>query len=101
MRDERVTLMLRCNKRALMFVRWMRLSTEATMLAVEAQSVIAMRLAQIAVGRGSPAEAQLMVTEKMLALAQAATTVVTGGSAQKVVRGYRKSVRANAKRLRK
>ena len=84
-----------------MLGHWLRLSTEATMLAVEAHSVIAMRLAQIAVGRGSPAETQLMITEKMRALAQAATTVASGGSARKVVRGYRRTVRANAKRLRK
>src|SRR4051812_11866167 len=77
-----------------MIGRWLKLSTEATMLAVEAHGVIAMRLAQIAVGRGSPAETQLMVTEKMRALAQAAATMATGGSAQKVVRGYRKTVRA-------
>jgi len=80
---------------------WFKLATEATMLAVEAQSVIGMRLAQIAVGRGTAAETQLMVTEKMLALAEAATTMATGGSAHHVVRGYRKKVRANAKRLRR
>ena len=80
---------------------WFKLATETTMLAVEAQSVIGLRLAQIAVGRGSAAETQLMVTEKMLALAEAATTMATGGSAHHVVRGYRKKVRANAKRLRR
>ena len=84
-----------------MYGHWLKLSTETAMLAVEAQSVIAMRLAQIAVGRGSAAETQLMVTEKMLALAQAATTLATGGSTRKVVRGYRKTVRANGRRLRK
>jgi hypothetical protein len=56
----------------------MRLTMDAAMLAVEAQSVIAMRLTPIALGRGMAAEAQLMVTEKMLALAEAATTVATG-----------------------
>jgi hypothetical protein len=80
---------------------WMRLTMDAAMLAVEAQSVIAMRLTQIALGRGTAAEAQLMVTEKMLALAEAATTVATGGSARKVVKGYRKKVRANGRRLRR
>ena len=79
---------------------WIKLAAETTMLAAEAQSVIAMRLAQIAIGRGTAAEAQLMVTEKMLALAEAATTVATGGSAHAIVKGYRKKVRANAKRLR-
>jgi hypothetical protein len=80
---------------------WMKLTMDAAMLAVEAQSVIAMRLTQIALGRGTAAEAQLMVTEKMLALAEAATTVATGGSARKVVKGYRKKVRANGRRLRR
>jgi hypothetical protein len=47
-----------------------------------------MRLSQIAMGRGTAAEAQLMVTEKMLALVEAAGTVAMGGSAHKVVSGY-------------
>ena len=52
-------------------------------------------------GRGSIAENQLMVTEKMLAFTEAAATVATGGSAHKVVKGYRKKVRANTKRLKR
>ncbi len=79
---------------------WVRLAVDTTLLTLEAQSVIGMRLSQIALGQGTPAEAQLMVTEKMLALMDAATTVAAGGSAHKVVRGYRKRVRANARRLR-
>ena len=50
-------------------------------------------------GRGTAAETQLTVTEKMLAL-KAAGTVAMGGSAHKVVSGYRKRVRANVRRLR-
>lgn len=50
-------------------------------------------------GRDTAAETQLMVTEKMLALVEAAGTVATGGSAHKVVSGYRKRVRANVRRL--
>ncbi len=42
-----------------------------------------------------------MVTEKMLRLVEVARTVAMGGSAHKVVRDYRKKVRANNKRLRK
>jgi hypothetical protein len=79
---------------------WIRLAVDTTLLTLEAQSVIGMRLSQIALGQGTPAEAQFMVTEKMLALMDAATTVAAGGSAHKVVRGYRKRVRANARRLR-
>ena len=82
-----------------MLVPWLRLASDTTLLAMEAQTVIGLRLGQIAMGRGSLAENQLMVTEKLLALAEAATTVATGGSPHKVVRGYRKKVRANTKRL--
>ena len=57
-------------------------------------------LSAYTMGRGTAAEAQLMVTEKMLALVEAAGTVAMGGSAHKVVRGYRKRVRANVRRLR-
>ena len=84
-----------------MFAPWWKFSTDAAMLAIEAQSVIAMRLTSIALGRGSPAENSRMVTEKAAAFLEAATTLATGGSAHKVVRGYRKHVRANSRRLRR
>ncbi|MBM6584307.1 hypothetical protein ILT44_29365 [Microvirga sp. BT689] len=83
-----------------MFGAWIRLATDTTLLTLEAQSVIGMRLAQIAAGQGTPAEAQLMVTEKMLAFMEAATTVAAGRSAHKVVKSYRRRVQANARRLR-
>ena len=75
-----------------------KLTLDTALLAMEAQTVIEMRLSQIAMGRGTAAETQLMVTEKMLAL-EAAEIVATGGSAHRVVRGYRKRVRANVRRL--
>jgi hypothetical protein len=78
---------------------WISLTLDATLLGLEAQSVIGMRLSQIAMGQGSPAEAQLMVAEKMLAFMDAATTVAAGGSAHKVVKSYRRRVQANARRL--
>ena len=84
-----------------MFGPWLRLSLDATMLAVEAQSVIAMRLTSAALGRGSHAENTRMVTEKAAAFVEAATALAAGGSAQDVVHGYRKHVRANARRLRR
>jgi hypothetical protein len=82
-----------------MFIPFLRLASDATLLAMEAQTVIGLRLSQIAMGQGTPAEAQLMVTEKVLAFLEAAATVTSGGSAHKVVRGYRKKVRANTRRL--
>jgi len=84
-----------------MLVPWFRLASDTTLLAMEAQTVIGLRLGQIAMGRGSLAENQLMVTEKMLALAEAAATIAAGGSAHKVVKGYRKKVQANTKRLKR
>ena len=84
-----------------MFVPWFRLASDATLLAMEAQTVIGMRLGEIAMGRGTAAEAQLMVTEKVLALAEASVTLATGGSPHKVVKAYRKKVQANSRRLRR
>ncbi|NBJ09895.1 hypothetical protein [Microvirga arsenatis] len=84
-----------------MFIPWMKLATDTTMLAFEAQTVIWTRLSQAALGQGSPAENLLMVTEKVTAFAEAAAVIAAGGSAHKVVKGYRRKVRANAKRLRR
>ena len=78
---------------------WTKLTLDTALLAIEAQTVIGMRLSQIAMGRGTAAETQLMVTEKMLALVEAVGTVAMGGSAHKAVSGYRKRVRANVRRL--
>lgn len=84
-----------------MLFSWVKLAADANMLAIEAQTVIWTRLTQIALGRGTPAESMLMVTEKVAAFAEASATIATGGSAHKVVKGYRKHVRANVRRLRR
>ena len=80
---------------------WMKLAIDTTLLGLEAQSVVGLRLAQIALGQSTPGEAQLMVTEKMLAFMDTATTVAAGGSAHTVVDDYRRRVQANARRLRR
>ena len=83
-----------------MFNPWLRLTLDATMLGLEAQQVIGLRLVRLAAGGAvAQAEAQRMVTEKGAAFVEAATTLATGGSAQKVVRRYRSHVRANNRRL--
>jgi hypothetical protein len=82
-----------------MFKSWMRLALDTTSLGLEAQRVVGMRLSQVALGRGTSAETERMVTEKMLAFGEAASTVAAGGSAHKVVKGYRRHVRANVHRL--
>jgi hypothetical protein len=84
-----------------MFLPWIKLATDTSLLAMESQSVIWTRLTQIAMGQGSPAETMLMMTEKVSAFGEAAATIAMGGSAHKVVRGYRRHVRANVRRLKR
>lgn len=83
-----------------MFAPWWKLGMDATMLAYESQQVIGMRLARLALG-GSAAqvEAERMVTEKMVAAGEAVLLMASGGTAAGVVAGYRRKVRANARRL--
>lgn len=84
-----------------MFLPLMKLATDTTMLAAESQMVIWTRLSQAAMGQGSNAENLLMVTEKITAFTEAAAIIAAGGSAHKVVKGYRRKVRANVKRLKR
>ncbi len=76
-------------------------------LGVEAQTVIALRMAKLALG-GAPAkkEARRMVSEKIAAFAEAQRGVVqdiatgkAGQAAGNVVARYRRKVRANRRRL--
>ena len=83
-----------------MFKTWFGLARDAVLLGFETQRVIGLRLAKMA--EGGPAaqvEDQRMVMEKSAALAEAATTLATGGSPQTVVRHYRRRVKANERRL--
>jgi hypothetical protein len=80
----------------------MRLSLDATMLAVEAQTVIGLRLMMLGTGgAAAQAEAHRMIAEKSRAFVEAASTLASGGTAHTVVAGCRKHVRANARRLRR
>jgi hypothetical protein len=73
---------------------------EATMLALEANAVIGLRLLKIAHGGVDAAqEVDLMVQEKVDAAAEAMTTLVGGGSVEAVLAGYRRRVAFNAERL--
>ena len=79
---------------------WWNFSADVALAGLEAQRVIALRLAKLAAG-GAPAqnEAHRMVTEKVAASAEAAATLALGGSPQKVLKRYRTLMRANARRL--
>lgn len=78
----------------------------ATMLALEAQQVIALRMMRMALGGPKAAsEAHLMIAEKVAAANRAATlsaaAALTGQTdgADRVVRMLRQRVRANRRRL--
>jgi hypothetical protein len=69
-------------------------------LCYEAQEVVNLRHTKIARGGvDSHTEAQRMVAEKGLALAEAVATLSGGGSLQTVIRRYRRHVRTNKRRL--
>jgi hypothetical protein len=72
------------------------------MLAAESQRVMWLRSMKFAAG-GAKAEreARLMMTEKMAAGSQEWLRLFMGASADSVVRGYRRRVKANARRLSK
>jgi len=62
------------------------------------------RFAVLKLTLGGPAasrEANRMMAEKMIAFGEAAAKVATGSTAGSVVKGYRKKVRANRRRLTK
>ncbi|KMO37256.1 signal peptide protein [Methylobacterium tarhaniae] len=83
-----------------MYDSWLRLGLDTVRLGFEAQTVVALRLAKLSLGgEAAQIEAQRMVTEKLEAAAEAAMTLATGGTAERVVRDYRRKVRANARRL--
>jgi hypothetical protein len=71
----------------------------ATLLALEASSVISMRLQSLAFGQSTPNEMLLMFTEKVDAIGHAQTIVVRGGDPAQVIEHYRKIVGANINRL--
>ena len=79
---------------------WHKLARDMTLLGVESQLVIGLRMVRLMQG-GAEAqrEAQRMVAEKMDQLAKASLTLATGGTPQTVCDGYRRRVRANARRL--
>lgn len=79
---------------------WWKLGIDASILAMESQTMIGLRLAKLAAGDAAAhSEAQRMVSEKVFAAGEAAMLLATGGSPEKVIAGYRRKVRANRRRL--
>jgi hypothetical protein len=86
------------------------LAFQSTLLALEAQQVIALRLTKMALSGpdAQQKEAALMVSEKLAAMAEGGRMMMTGATGGrkdlntgKVVRLYRHKVRANRRRLSK
>ena len=85
-----------------MFGTWMKLALDTSMLALETQQVIGLRFLKLTLGGPAASrEANRMMAEKMIAFGEAAAKVATGSTAGSVVKGYRKKVRANRRRLTK
>ena len=83
-----------------MFSTWIKFSLDAARLGYEVQTVMTLRMLKLARGgRAAEAEMQRMTTEKGVAFAEAATTLATGGSMDKVVRRVRSRVSQNKRRL--
>jgi hypothetical protein len=83
-----------------MMKAWMDFAFDSALLCAEAQQVMGLRLMKL-VGGGVPAEREAlrMVAEKSIAFAEAAGSLASGASPERVVRRYRSIVRANKRRL--
>jgi hypothetical protein len=68
-------------------------------LLMDAARVIEIRLRMVAVGKSTPNEIVLMVTEKMNAMEEASAIMMRGGSPSLVIENYQKIVSANVARL--
>jgi hypothetical protein len=64
-------------------------------LMVEAARVIEIRLQMIALGKSTPDEMFLMVTEKLAAMEKAKAIIIRGGDPALIIDNYRKIVAAN------
>lgn len=72
----------------------------ATMLSIEAQQVVALRMMKLAMG-GPQAQTEVsrMVSEKVSASIAAVETLLRGGTGHAVVAQVRRRVRSNSRRL--
>ena len=84
-----------------MYGTFFNLGLDMTMLALEAQQVIALRLTRLALGGPAVAarETRRMVSEKAVAAVETGLHLAVGGSPHKVVRHYRRKVQENRDRL--
>lgn len=80
----------------------MKIFIEMSMLAFETQQVIWLRALKLSTGGAAGGrEAKLMVSEKVAAAHDAATKLMLGAAPVTIIRGYRRKVRSNFRRLSK
>jgi hypothetical protein len=83
-----------------MLTQLTKLAVNSTMLALETQEVVYLRIAKLASGGpGAFHESHLMITEKVIALGEAAMSTASGRSPDSIVSAYRDKVSANLRRL--
>jgi hypothetical protein len=84
----------------MMLGTWIRFVSQWSLLALEAQRVMALRMVALAAG-GSRAQAEIqrMFLEKLTASMRVGAMLTTGAPAASVVRHVRSRVRANERRL--
>lgn len=81
-------------------IRMLKPWINLALLAAESQQVIWLRCIKLSSGGAHACdEARLMASEKLAAAAQAAARIMLGGSPDRIVRDYRRKVRANVRRL--
>jgi hypothetical protein len=68
-------------------------------LLMDAARVIEIRLRMMALGKSTPDEMLLMVTEKINAMEEANAILIRGGSPSLIIDNYQKIVAANVARL--
>ncbi|MDQ0390660.1 hypothetical protein [Labrys monachus] len=77
---------------------WLQMS----LLQAESQQVVWLRMMKlVAGGPQARLEAERMISEKLAAAGSAAGSLMLGASPESVVRGYRRKVRSNRRRLSK
>jgi len=89
------------------YAGWIGASMDAWTLGMEASTVIGLRVAKLAMGgAGADSEARRMVSEKMQAAYELQMAMMTGqlgasplAGTRKVIRHYRRKVKANKRRL--
>ena len=84
----------------MMLSTWIRLVWQSSLLALEAQRVMALRMTALAAG-GSRAQAEIqrMFFEKIVASMRVGAMLTMGKPATSIVRHYRSRIRANERRL--